>query len=130
MCKVRACKLQHRFCCFSDFSCPAYVGRPTGVEERRERKNRYKCIFGLGLMGWSKARKKQVQVRHDLIYRAEFESRSDLWAGTSTTHLKQAQNGPYRGTKKLIYSFKPYFIPYFIYLIKNTKLEMMLVICF
>jgi hypothetical protein len=33
--------------------------------------------------------------------------------GTSTTRLRQTQNGLYRGMKKLIYSLKSYFIPHF-----------------
>jgi hypothetical protein len=44
--------------------------------------------------------------------------------------LKTDTNGPYRGTKRPIYSLKPYFNPHSMYLDKNIKLKMVVVRCF
>jgi hypothetical protein len=43
------------------------------------------------------------------------------WAGTSTTRLKQARNGSYRGTKRPIYLLKSHLIPHFHVLDKEHK---------
>jgi hypothetical protein len=43
------------------------------------------------------------------------------WTGTSTDRLRQARNGPYRGTKRLIYLLKLYFILHFHVLDKEHK---------
>jgi hypothetical protein len=43
------------------------------------------------------------------------------WAGTSTARLRQARNGPYRGTKRPIYLLKSHFIPHFHVLDKEHK---------
>jgi hypothetical protein len=43
------------------------------------------------------------------------------WAGTSTTHLRQTRNDPYKGTKRPIYLLKSHFIPHFHVLYKEHK---------
>jgi hypothetical protein len=85
----------------------------------------YRCIFGPVLMCLSEARKK-ARLSHDTIQNI-FSVGPGLgrghgpWAGKSTTRLRQARNGPYRGTKRLIYLLKPYFIPHFHILDKEYK---------
>jgi hypothetical protein len=43
------------------------------------------------------------------------------WAGTSTTRLRQARKGPYKGTKRPIYLLKSHFIRHFHVLDKEHK---------
>jgi hypothetical protein len=50
--------------------------------------------------------------------------------GTGTDRSRQARNDPYRDTKRPMYPLKTYLISHFLYLIKNTNLEMMLVTYF
>jgi hypothetical protein len=43
------------------------------------------------------------------------------WAGTSTARLRQARNGPCKGTKRPIYLLKSHFIPHLYVLDKEHK---------
>jgi hypothetical protein len=71
-------------------------------------------------MGRPEARKK-ARLRHGTA-RPDISGRGrGPWAGTSTTRLRQAQNDPYIGTKRLIYLLKSHFIPHFHVLDKEHK---------
>jgi hypothetical protein len=76
-------------------------------------------------MGRPEAWKKSTtQARHGPKYFSAgpgLDRGRSLWAGTSTARLRQARNGPYRGTKRPIYLLKPHFIPYFHVLDKEHK---------
>jgi hypothetical protein len=77
--------------------------------------------------------KSTTQARHDTKY---FSVGPGLgrgrgpWAGTSTARLRQARNGPYRGTKWPIYLLKSHFIPHFHVLDKEHKARVCDVILF
>jgi hypothetical protein len=84
----------------------------------------YMCTFVPGLIGWPKAWEK-TQPRHDTTWYIgpDLGQGHSPRAGTSTARLRQARNNPYIHWNHT--SFHT-----FMYLIKNTKLEMMLVRCF
>jgi hypothetical protein len=75
---------------------------------RRHRK-KYRCTFGLGLMGRPEARPRHDTARNILVpgrHGAGLGRGRGSWAGTSTTRLRQTRNGPYRDTKRPIYLLK------------------------
>jgi hypothetical protein len=78
----------------------------------------YRCIFGLGLVGRPKARKKSTaQTRHGIKKFSAEPARpvisGRIWAEVITD--------PYRGTKRSIYLLKPNFISHFHILDKEHK---------
>jgi hypothetical protein len=89
-----------------------HLGRARWADPKHEKKARPRH---------GTARNNLVPGRHGPLYRAGLGRGHGPWAGTGTARLRQARNGPYRGTKRPIYLLKPHFTPHFHILDKEHK---------
>jgi hypothetical protein len=118
---VCSCVPSVREWCDAVPSIGVYLGRAwwAGLKHKKRARPRHDTARNILMSG-----------RHDPIYQDGFGSRSRPMGGHEHGPLRQARNGPYRDRKGPYIYWNHTSFHTFMYLIKNTNLEIMLVRCF